>query len=126
MHWRRRFGYEFAASLGFYAVLLVLSISLQVHMEPAGMTRYVLSVLPMLGCIATLVAVMRAVRHMDELERRIQFEGVTFAFVLTAMVTFGWGFLELAGAPRLPAFFVWPIMGAGWMVGTLAATRRYR
>jgi hypothetical protein len=126
MGWRRRFFLEFVGSLALYACLLVASISVQVVLEPTAPARFALAAFPMIGCVAVLVVVMRAVRHLDELERRIQFEGIAFAFAATALVTFGWGFMETAGAPHLPAFWVWGIMAACWCVGTIGATRRYR
>lgn len=126
MHRRKRFAYEFTAALGMYLALLVASIWAQATWEPSSAFRILLALLPMAGCAAVLWAVMRAVQQMDELERRIQFEALAFAFVGTAFLTFGWGLAENVGAPKLPAFGVWPIMGALWCVGTIASSRRYR
>ncbi|MCM2505492.1 hypothetical protein NDN16_17635 [Aureimonas altamirensis] len=126
MHWRTRFAYEFTAGLGLYAALLVASIWAQVTWEPSGVLLIILALTPMAGCGAVLWAVMRAVQHMDELERRVQFEALAFAFVGTAFLTFAWGFAEGVGAPKLPAFGVWPIMAALWFAGGLVSSRRYR
>lgn len=63
---------------------------------------------------------------MDELQRRIQLDGIAIAFVCTALITFGWGFAEAGGLPHLSAFAVWPIMGGCWALGSLLAARRYR
>lgn len=126
MSWRKRFAYEFTAGFGLYAVLLAASIWAQVAWEPTGGLLIALALTPMAGCAVVLWAVMRAVQYMDELERRVQFEALAFAFVGTAFLTFGWGFAEVVGAPKLPAFGVWPIMAALWFAGTIASGRRYR
>lgn len=116
---------ELTGALLLYIVLLVGTIFLGRHFEPAGITRYALALLPMLGCLAVLWTVMRAIRRMDELQRRIQFEALAFAFAVTALVTFGYGFLEGAGLPHFPTFGVWPLMAAGWLVGLGLAKYRY-
>lgn len=126
MHWRKRFAYEFTAALGLYIALLVASIWAQAFWELSGTSRIIVAIVPMAGCVALLWAVMRAALNMDELERQIQFEALAFAFVGTALLTFGWGFAENVGAPKLPAFGVWPIMAALWCAGTIVSSRRYR
>ena len=60
-----------------------------------------------------------------ELQRRIQFDAISLSFIGTALITFGWGFAEGAGAPQLRAFAVWPIMGTLWGLGVFVAQRRY-
>ncbi len=122
----RRFGLELAGALLLYGALLAASITAQAAFALQGVTRFALAGLPIIGCGAALVVVMRGIRQMDELQRRVQFEGFAFAFASTALVTFGWGFLEMAGAPQLPTFAIWPIMATFWFFGTLGAGRRYR
>ena len=63
--------------------------------------------------------------RLDELQRRIQFEAIAFAFAGTALLTFSYGFVENVGFPHLSWFFVWPIMAILWIIGLGIATRRY-
>ena len=94
--------------------------------RPEGAALLAVNLLPMVGAAAAAWAIMRALWRMDELQRRIQFDAIALAFLGTALVTFGWGFAEGAGLPRLRAFSVWPIMGTLWGFGMLVAQRRYR
>ena len=75
--------------------------------------------------VAACWAIMRAIWRMDELQRRIQLDAIAISFLTTALVTFGWGFAEEAGGPRLHAFAVWPIMAVAWCIGLVIARRRY-
>ena len=43
----------------------------------------------------------------------------------TALLTFTYGFLETTGFPKLSMFFVWPLMGAFWVIGCVLGLRRY-
>ena len=122
----RRYFFELTAALVLYAVLLISTNLIGRHFEPGGIARYTLALLPMLGCLAALWAIMRAVRRMDELQRRIQFEALAFAFAMTALVTFGYGFLEGVGLPHFPIFAVWPLMAVSWILGLIVTQRRYR
>ena len=80
----------------------------------------------MVPLIAVTLAVVGTVRASDELQSRIQFEALAFAFAFTAFTTFSYGFLEIyAGFPHLNMFSVWPIMAVFWLIGLLLAKRRY-
>jgi hypothetical protein len=80
----------------------------------------------MVPAILAALAKVDGFRELDELQRKIQSEGILFAFVITAVVTFSYGFLEVyAGFPRLSMFFVWPVLAMGWMAGATLASRRY-
>jgi len=53
-------------------------------------------------------------------------ESLMFAFGATAIITFSYGFLQrTAGAPELSYFWVWPVMGSAWLLGSVIAQRRY-
>jgi hypothetical protein len=71
---------------------------------------------------------VRTVRGMDELARRIQLEGLVFAFPIALLIVFTAGLLDLAGfhgeqnwdLPRL-----WPLMLLPYWGGIALAHRRY-
>jgi hypothetical protein len=121
-----RYRMQLLAAVALYAALLVGVNAADARWHPEGAARAALALLPMLGCFAVLVVIIRGIRQLDELQRHIQFEAIVFAFAGTALGTFGWGFLEDAGLPRLRAFAVWPLMAIAWAVGWLVANRRYR
>jgi hypothetical protein len=121
----KRYVIELGGAMLLYGALLVGSNAVQRGLRLHGGPAAAVSLVPMLGCIAALVAIMRGIRRMDELGRRIHFEAIAFAFAATALVTFGWGFVENDGMPRLRAFWVWPLMSTFWIVGLMFANRRY-
>ena len=71
------------------------------------------------------VVVLRLLRETDELQRRITLEALAAAFALGSLLTFGYGLMQLAGAPPLSWMFVWPVYAACWLVTGLIARRRY-
>ncbi len=62
----------------------------------------------------------------DELQRRIQLNGVAFAAGATGMVTLTYGFLENAGFPTLSWIWIFPMIIAFWGIGSAVAERRYK
>lgn len=116
---------EFGAAMIAYVVVLFLSIwAITTHLRSSW--RYPVALLPMIPAGFALVAVVRHLGRLDELQRRIQFEALAFAFGGTALVTFGYGFVENVGFPHLSWFWVWPLMALLWALGLVLANRRYR
>lgn len=86
--------------------------------------QILLSLAPMLPAIFLCVVIIRMIRRMDEMQRKLQVEALALAFAGTALLTFGYGFLEGAGLPRLSMFAVWPVMAGLWVVGVLVGRFR--
>ena len=63
--------------------------------------------------------------RMDELQKRMQNEAITFALAGTALLTLAYGYLESLGFPKLGWVFVFPLMLALWFAGMSLAERRY-
>ncbi len=120
-----RYFKEFIVVLIAYAIALTLSITLLAHVE-SPMLRPFLALLPIVPAFAMCWIVLRQLRRVDELQRRIQLEAMGFAFAGTALITFSYGFLEIAGYNRLSMFFIWPLMAILWIAGTIIGNRRYR
>lgn len=120
-----RYFKEFFAALIAYMLALVLSVTLLAHVE-SQIFRPLLALLPMVPGFAMCWIVLRQLRRVDELQRRIQLEAMGFAFAGTALITFSYGFLEIAGYERLSMFFIWPLMSILWIAGTIIGNRRYR
>ena len=88
--------------------------------------RPIVAVLPMLPAGLVLLRFVQHFERMDELQQRIHLLGLAFSFGGTAFITFTYGFMELAGFPRVSAFWVWPVMAALWGIGQARAGRAYR
>jgi hypothetical protein len=88
--------------------------------------RYVVWLLMIPAC-GILGLVMATYRVVAEFQKKIVAESIMFAFGVTAIITFSYGFLQrFVGTPDLSYFYVWPIMGMAWLVGTMIARYRYR
>ena len=117
---------ELVATLLVYGAMLVGSIELLTHVDVARPWRDLIALSPMVPAAAMAWIVLRELRRMDELQRRIQLEALGFSFAGTAILTFGYGFLEGLGYPRLSMFTVWPVLAVLWVAGLVLARRRYR
>ena len=91
--------------------------------------RVALVALPLVFCLGYIACVVRMLRRVDELQRKIQFEAIGFAFAATVVLAMAvdllehahilpaihWGWATLAGA-----------MGLLWALGNVIAARRYQ
>ena len=121
---RRRYNRDFVGVLVVYGAILAVT-GLVVDANPDAGWRYAVAPLPMVPAVYLVVASVRYYRHRDELQQRIALEALAFAFVGTALITFTYGFLDFAGLPRINWWFVWPVMGTLWALGTWLADRRW-
>ena len=122
----RRYRIEFAGAMVAYAVVLVVVISVLNNIGDESGWRVPLPLVPMVPIVLAFLAFVRYLDRMDELQRRIQMEALSFGFGGTALLTFGYGFLQMVGFPQVSWFFVWPIMAVLWMAGKARADRRYK
>ena len=122
----RRYGIEFGGAMVSYVVVLVAVIAVLNNIDAESGWRVPLALLPMIPIVLAFLAFVRYLDRMDELQRRIQMEALSFGFGGTALLTFGYGFLQLVGFPQVSWFFVWPIMCVLWIAGRARAERRYR
>jgi hypothetical protein len=124
--WTRTALAQFIGGFVAYAVLLMLTLTAFTRNVVPESLKVPVALVPMLPLVVVALGIMRAIRASDELQARIQFEALAFAFALTAFATFSYGFLELyAGFRHLNMFSVWPVMAVFWIVGKLIAQRRY-
>lgn len=121
----KRYTFQFIAAMLAYVVVLIVCITL-LKQFPDSRIRISLSVAPLIPVIFGLYAFLRKLSLLDELQTRIQYEAIAFASVATALLTFTYGFLELAGLPRLSMTFVLPLLCLLWGVGLFVAKRRYK
>src|SRR5437870_3530606 len=121
----RRYYAELFGVLAVYGVVLMISVT-ALDRVTEGPLRIPIALAPMVPAMAMPVVVVRALKRMDELQRQIQLEALGFSFAGTAVITFGYGFLELVGFPRPSSFVVWPLMAVLWILGRFVAARRFQ
>ena len=109
-----------------YVAMLFLSQKLLAGGIESHTARIMITLSPMLPTLFICGAVMRSIRQLDELQRKLQFEALAFAFAGTALITFGYGFLEGTGFPKLSMFVVWPLMATIWCIGVILGRLRFR
>ena len=107
---------------------LVSVIALKV-LAPGGTGRLALVLLPLGGFVLFIVAEVRLIRGLDEMQQRVQLEALAVAYPTTILLVFGLGFLERAGY-QVPGFErlrdVWPLTVLPYWLGLALAWRRYR
>jgi hypothetical protein len=107
------------------AYLMVLQGSVTVlQANPEAAWRYYVAALPVLPAGLLIWLFVRSLARLDELQKRVQVQAFGFAVGATALLTFGYGFLEGAGLPHLPWTYVLPLMVVLWALG--AAIFRWR
>ncbi|MGB7337872.1 MAG: hypothetical protein WBC91_03190 [Phototrophicaceae bacterium] len=121
---QRNYQRRFAIAIGGYVTILLLSVYLLDRTENQ-ILRVILALLPMLPVLYGLWGYMQLIRNLDELQRRIQLEAISFSMGLTGVITFSWGFLQGVGLPPLESIWVFPMMIAFWGIGLFIAQRRY-
>ena len=110
------------------AAAVILGAAVLAKGQPQGSAiRIALAVVQGLATAACIVVSIRSIRTLDELQRKVQLEALAFAFVGTAILGAGYGFLQNAGLPAIDwGGILWPAMVGLWAVGFAVANWRYR
>ena len=117
---------EFGAAMTAYVIFVIVSTTL-INISPSSAWwRIPLALAPVIPAVFAMIAYMRFIGRIDELQRRIQFEGLAFGFGGAGILTFSYGFLENVGFPHISWLFVFPLMIALWGIGVTVASWRYR
>ncbi len=85
-----------------------------------------LILMPILPAALATWAFLRMIRETDELERRINYQALSFGFVVTFAITLAYALLEDLGLPRVSSFYWWLVLAISWGVGLTIYSRRYR
>jgi hypothetical protein len=118
---------QFAGALSAYVIVLAASVLvLRNYPDPDAAWRIPIALSPVIPAFLLIMALVRYMRVMDELQRQIQLEALAFGFAATAALTFGYGFLQGVGFPPLDWTFVFPLMIGLWGIGVAIAGRRYQ
>ena len=116
---------EFGISMCVYFATVLASIG---YLKAYPDTRFatLITVLPVVPAIMAAVAIIRELNRLDELQLRIQLNSLAVSFLLTAIATFTYGFLENIGYPPISMLWVLPFMLMVWGSATPLIARNYR
>lgn len=120
-----RRGREFVGAMLAYSTLVVTAVLVNARLTLPAPVNIALALLPLLPAGLVLRATLQAVRAQDELERRIQLEAVTFAFVTHFFLSLTYSLLEIVSIPAPNLGMQILQMGALWAVGGVLARRKY-
>ena len=116
---------QFGFAILAYLMVLVGSVTV-VRANPVAGWRYWVAVLPVVPAGVVIWLVVRQLGRLDEVQKRTQMQAIGFSLAATALVTFGYGFLESAGLPHMSATWVLPLIAGFWGLGLLGLSLRYR
>ena len=116
---------EFGSAMTAYVVMLIGVIWLLPQLGDSPW-RYLLAVLPAIPVGLGMVAFIRYLGRMDELQQRIQLAGLAFATGTIGLLTFTYGLLEITGLPHISWVWIFPAMILLWGLGTAVASRKYQ
>jgi hypothetical protein len=97
----------------------------RLQLGPAA--RIAVALLPVPGNIALVALVLRRIRKLDEFQKRLHFEAVVVAFLMTGVVVFVYGYFQKAHlVGPLNTAFIWVFMSFSYALGYFFAVRQYR
>ena len=109
-----------------WAVSIIASSAILTSVElPSGL-KWTVALIPNLIAFATLRAYLKFLRMTDEMQRRVQIEGLAIGFGTGYAFAIGYLIAEAAGAPPMEIALLVLVMTAGWLTGNVIAMRRYR
>jgi hypothetical protein len=110
------------------ATAIDIGASLALRRTDLGATaRTAIALLPLPGNIALIALILRAIRRLDDFQKRIHFEAVTLAFLSTGVAVFVYGYLQKADAVGpLNMGLVWTFMLFFYAIGYFIAVRHYK
>jgi len=115
----RKYLVEFGGAMALYLVVLFASLSAAKGLGE-GLGRTLLLLSPMIPVALVLWAFMRQLGRMDEFVKLRSLQSLALAGGITGGFALTWGFLEIAGFPRLSMFTVWMVFGGSWAVLSVA------
>ncbi len=125
--WQKTYLRRFWGGMIGYMITLPLSlVLLQTGRAGEGIGRFIVAIIPVVPLAYAMMASVNNVQRMDEMQRRIHFEAVVIAILVTGAFTFTYGLLEINElVPRLPMITVAPIMIASWGIASYFVSRKY-
>jgi hypothetical protein len=96
----------------------------QVELDPA--LQWLMVLIPNFFAFFVLRSYLKFLRMTDEMQRRIQIEGLAVGFGVGYAFALGYLVAEAAGAPPMNLAALVLVMTVGWLGGNFFAARRYQ
>lgn len=109
-----------------WAISIITAAAVLTNVELNDWLKWTIALAPNLIAFVTLRSYLNFLRMTDEMQRRIQIEGLAVGFGTGYAFTIGYLVAEAAGAPQIESAPLVLIMTVGWLVGNYMAMRRYR
>jgi hypothetical protein len=115
---------QLLASFAAYVILLALSL-IAARLVPQF--RLPIMLVPLVPGFLIVLSMVAAIRSMDELQRRIQFEALGFAYAGMFMLLVTESLLGVMVPQQLQGPFAYlGYLAALWLIGLMIAQRKYR
>lgn len=123
----RRYTVSMAIIAVVYSLLVLLVMKSWLPRVQAGFWKYVVALTPVVPLLWGWPVFTRFIRAMDEMYQKIVGDALQTTFGVTALTTFAYGWLEIAGLPPVGVIMVFPFMfavfGLALGVGVWRTTR---
>jgi hypothetical protein len=97
------------------------------RIELGSAARIAVALSPVPAKIAVIALILRAIRRLDEFQKRVHFEAVTVAFLSTGVAVIVYGYLQKADAAGpLNIGLVWTFMIFFYAIGYFIAKVHYK
>lgn len=125
---QKRYIARFIPTMAVYVISIFTVSWVFNRYEPSGPLAWGLALLPALPLLAVIAIMGLYLREEgDEFIRNVLVESMLWGVGLTLAIMTVWGFLEIyADAPRLPAFWAFPIFCMGMGVAQPLVRRRFQ
>ena len=116
---------EFAISMSAYVIVIIGSVSLIKVMPESSVLRVPIAISPVVPICFVLLAFLRYLSRIDELQQRIQLQAIGFAAGAISMLSFAYGLLENVGLPPLSVVYVFPATILLWGLAVSSLSHKY-
>jgi hypothetical protein len=115
---------EFGSAMLAYVIILPLCVTYLNH-HPDAPAKYFIALIPVIPILFALIALLRYLGRVDEMQRRIQLDAFAVSAGATGLCTFAYSMLEGVGAPRIDLDWILPFIIVVWGITGAVSTWRY-
>jgi hypothetical protein len=107
-------------------VVVLLGSKWLLESQPSGVLKYLIAIAPALPLVTVIVLVGQLMYSKeDEFQRALWAEAMLWGAAITMAATTLWGFLEIAGAPPIRLYWVFPFFTGAALACVPFLSRKY-